>query len=136
MSDGWVESVHRSRKDTRTWCKGKVGTSHELVIEIDRRSGQSRCFWTSTYVSGEGLRAHRWSYHCRHIERCVNCLKVMRFFLDKTECPDVHPEPGTDVECRHCRLPMDGHDERGYGTAETSRGKGTHNFWYSGRDGD
>ena len=137
MSDGWVEAVHRSRKDTRTWCKGRVGTPHQLVIEFDFRSGIRRCFWSSSYATAMGTREHQWSYHCGHVERCRLCGKIMRFFLDKSECPSAHPEPAGDPECRNCRLPRSAHDERGYGRGGTAYGRGRdaglHNFWYDER---
>lgn len=143
MSDGWTESVHRSRKDTRTWCKGKVGTPHELVIEVDLRQGGWRggggsCFWSSSYWTADGGRGHQWSWHCRHVERCTACQKIMRLFLAKEECPDLHPEPSGDPECRNCHLPLSAHDERGYGKGGTAFGRGRnaglHNFWFSERD--
>lgn len=135
MSDGWTDSPGSpARKDTRTWCKGKVGREHQLVIEPDKRQGWGPpgCFWSSSWFLESGTRSHRWSWHCRHIERCTVCGKILRHWLKQDECPEIRPTPGDDVECKHCQmLASEHHGEHLYCWPDGRRWR----FWYSERDG-
>ena len=37
ISDEWTHSGSRKRKDTKRWCKGKVGREHVPTVELSRR---------------------------------------------------------------------------------------------------
>lgn len=80
------ERPQRRKKNTRRWCKGKVGREHVPQIEFDHRyrtkcgpppAWARRIIWT-----------HDW--WCHHIEVCVNCRKHLRdgWQLKNEECPD------------------------------------------------
>jgi hypothetical protein len=70
----------RARKDTRHWCKGKVGREHtpELVVHHAYTSILMRCH-DSTWMPT------RWM--CRHALRCTTCGKYTKTWLSREECP-------------------------------------------------
>lgn len=78
---------HRSRKDRKRWCRGKVGVEHvpETVLRARRyvwSDGGPACFrpeWNP----------ERW--HCWHRIRCASCGRTLRDGVGR-ECPDWSPE--------------------------------------------
>lgn len=82
------------KKNTREWCKGKVGRHHE--VEMRR----------APHVSDD-TGCHRWPYGdedskiwlCYHQIYCVNCGKVLTHALGD-DCPDWMPKPeaGTQTQ--------------------------------------
>jgi hypothetical protein len=71
----------RRKKNTRRWCKGIVGREHKLTIRL--RYGTCRSY---TYRSRRDISSEkRWT--CYHEIVCEVCGKIVRSFLDKTECP-------------------------------------------------
>lgn len=66
------------RKNTRAWCKGKVGRAHKPVIARSNYAGTWPCH-----------PRHGWR-HCWHIEQCTVCGKTLRH-LTPDECPEGLP---------------------------------------------
>jgi hypothetical protein len=109
MADGWNEPTikdplstkargrkPRARKDTRRWCKGKVGVEHTLAIVPDSRYSWMKdgCRWVPYTVWGgpKTGRVKNWRWSCQHHEVCSVCGKHFRSGWDFTEeCPDFIP---------------------------------------------
>lgn len=75
---------HRSRKDRRRWCRGRVGVEHELGVRVGRYArgrverGKAPCH-SPSWRPG--------SWWCNHERYCVNCGKIVDASLDDA-CPD------------------------------------------------
>ena len=78
---GSDEGRRRSRKDTRTWCKGKVGREHqtavripEWVISLHARSGKPvpPCGPRERTMRNGVVQAY---YSCEHRVYCTVCGK-------------------------------------------------------------
>lgn len=68
---------HRSKKDTKRWCKGKQGNEHKpAIVKI---SQFERFAWSCNPASWHG---------CFHHEVCSVCGKELRYSIDPSECPD------------------------------------------------
>jgi hypothetical protein len=78
----------RKRKNTKRWCKGKVGREHKPVKQWSHLAhyrlarGGPVCTTSSWLSSG-------WS--CYHELACSTCGKILVQFLSKEECPDARP---------------------------------------------
>lgn len=72
------EPYRPKRKNTKEWCKGKVGRPHVGEIRFNPIWGSATCgpSWGS-----------RW--FCHHAEICKNCGKRLRWSVGKGECPDL-----------------------------------------------
>lgn len=73
----------KSKKDTRRWCKGKVGREHTPAIE---RSHGER------YPNGrpcQRIEGYTWALGCHHHEVCTTCGKILRWTIPYEECPDL-----------------------------------------------
>ena len=72
---------HRSRKDTRRWCRGKVGVEHQTEVRLDRpawkRDDVPDCYRPEWWPS---------SWWCNHQEVCTVCNKILRWSLER-DCP-------------------------------------------------
>lgn len=81
MAEG-PDRVRRIPKNTKKWCKGKVGVEHVTELVVPDNAINKVCDvgarWTSTFT---------WEIGCHHVEQCVNCGKHVRHFLNKGECP-------------------------------------------------
>jgi hypothetical protein len=88
------EPVKRSpgKKDTHTWCRGKVGAEHVKQLERKYRTGgRTTCGWFPAYRrKGFGI---AWS--CCHAEVCASCRKVFRTPWDGLTPQDCPLWPGT-----------------------------------------
>lgn len=74
---------HRSRKDTRRWCRGKVGVKHVTEVrQAHGHYGARPCYRTEWWIE---------QWWCNHQLVCVKCNKIMRHDLG-TDCPDYTPE--------------------------------------------
>lgn len=80
ISDEWTHQGSRKRKDTKRWCKGKVGREHVPVIELNRRFMIYRDKSDMTQCKGSGWLA------CIHHEVCSTCHKELKWAVDY--CPD------------------------------------------------
>lgn len=76
----------RGRKDTRRWCRGKVGVEHVVetrvnkhaTYRVERGVGTPSCYRAEWWPS-------RW--WCNHEVACVNCGKILVVSLED-DCPD------------------------------------------------
>ncbi len=78
---------HRSRKNTRRWCRGKAGVEHQLAVVKHAYIGPPEdrtCLWWPW-----GKEKYR-TWHCCHVERCTECGKNLRHLVGR-ECPDWKP---------------------------------------------
>ena len=121
---------HRSKKDRKKWCRGKVGVEHEPEIRLNKISAWRRARGEKRYV---GLRVRcgwtmflwrlrlrkddaaadvtRWS--CDHERACKNCGKILDAVLTRKDCPDFRPLKWEveDLPCVHCGKPFKEHEE-------------------------
>lgn len=67
----------RAKKDKKRWCKGHVGREHDPVIV--KQEG----YWHDKPCSNDG-----W-FGCHHTEKCENCGRRLRYFLDPKDCPEL-----------------------------------------------
>lgn len=72
----------KKKKNTKKWCKGKVGREHKPVVEMNNKYGRRQC-GPSRWIG-----ANRWL--CFHHVVCKNCKKELRFV------PKVCPDNRTD----------------------------------------
>lgn len=79
-SDEWGTRASRGRKNTRKWCKGKVGREHQPVVTLDKnmlslrgRLGKPLC-----RLPEEGEKHPLWLY-CSHQVTCEVCEKVLEW---------------------------------------------------------
>jgi hypothetical protein len=104
---------HRSKKDRRRWCRGKVGTEHVQVVryqhqmvdwqrrQVDMgRVERPLCGWSPMWrvenrADGRWSVPVRWSWGCSHEIGCSVCGKRLEY-LHGPDCPDYRPL--TDVE--------------------------------------
>jgi hypothetical protein len=80
---------HKKKKDTKRWCKGKVGREHVPCITKASSGGSCRCNyapWSIRHKSGETTPLKK--YICWHQKSCQVCGKVLEWFLTEEECPD------------------------------------------------
>lgn len=95
MQDGFEQAKKApGKKNTKRWCKGKVGREH--VIDIRKiRWVQSRitvsCGWRARW----DYRSRGWDYDnprwaCHHEEYCTVCGKITKHHPTPTECPDFY----------------------------------------------
>lgn len=91
---------HNRKKNTRRWCKGKVGVEHQAEIVIDERTAVWRsnnhtrpeCYRPDWLRNTKHGSTHpTWSWMCSHVERCVVCGKILEHFLGEN-CPVYTPE--------------------------------------------
>lgn len=75
-----------SSKNTKRWCKGKVGREHVPVITRNKFSLNTECRMIVTkYWNGN---ERNW-WHCHHEITCENCGKMLHFSAEKMGgCPD------------------------------------------------
>lgn len=103
MEDPFLVVAKRppGKKNTKTWCKGKVGREHKLVIAVPDNAYHHRpCGWyNQRFLLGED----ETRYNCNHVELCEVCGKVMRRYyywykpapgsMTPQECPHYTPQP-------------------------------------------
>lgn len=73
----------RAKKDTKKWCRGKVGISHQPVSARRQYGDRFPC-----HVS-DGPRGRY--IHCWHQEECASCGKILNYWPDRKLCPDLFP---------------------------------------------
>lgn len=68
----------KAKKDTRRWCRGKVGIEHEPIVQKRPGYWQDKpCKWSQVVP----LLA------CNHEEVCKNCGKILKWTLGD-DCPE------------------------------------------------
>lgn len=85
-----IAPAPRSKKNTKRWCRGKVGAEHQPAVRLQRSGWAQRnpCRWHVWYRGGrDNPRAH---YSCRHEIACADCGKITQHWLRRSECPDYH----------------------------------------------
>jgi len=93
VAEGVREPARKApaRKDTRSWCRGKVGTEHIPVIVIDHTAPHftpgPQCEWKASWDWRTNAYFVYWA--CPHHEICGQCQKVLRdrFNVLAHECP-------------------------------------------------
>ena len=98
--DGPAPEVARSspaRKDTRRWCKGKVGRSHQIGVSD---TPTYHCYPAPSWAT-EKMRERRGDWWCSHLIVCTVCGKRMGY-LDGADCPDRpdRPVPSTTATAK------------------------------------
>lgn len=85
----------RGKKDTKRWCKGKVGREH--TPETVRHHYYSAplfaskpCRWQEYWEwrSGEKVKLRDTRWHCYHAIQCSTCGKYLDTWLTTDQCPD------------------------------------------------
>lgn len=71
----------RGRKNTKRWCKGKVGREHQPETVVNHQYTTSN--WTECHESR--WMPNHWS--CRHAVQCTVCGKYVKTWLGREECP-------------------------------------------------
>lgn len=79
-------SHHKKKKNTKRWCKGKVGREHVPEITKSNYGYGMICKYPSWTIRGSGERVK--VYICWHQKSCKVCGKVLEWTLYKDECPD------------------------------------------------
>lgn len=74
------EILPKAKKDTKRWCKGKIGREHVNVIG------------KGNWGLGSNLDLCRpsplFGWWCAHVLKCEKCGKINQRFLSKEQCPD------------------------------------------------
>ncbi len=101
------DTIKRSpgKKDTKTWCRGKVGQPHYTEIVRDKNLAylNKGChlddaqYWERLmalpYYRKRAAKGHFWRrWRCYHVEECINCKKVIRHSINADECPEYRGE--------------------------------------------
>lgn len=75
------------RKNTKKWCRGKVGVEHQSMLVFDVRRA---------YLSVDCLdfkaRVEKWGNDlnwCLHIEECQKCGKITEHTVQAVRCPTI-----------------------------------------------
>lgn len=122
------------KKDTRRWCRGRVGRDHVPVIQLEKGTAslrryaldpvRARCRWTMWFVGGRAITGQlHWS--CGHQLLCATCKKVLEPCIRPEECPEFVPGPKGPVDEIKCHC---GHILRDHGGRCTKCAKCQ---WYS-----
>lgn len=100
---------HRSRKNTRKWCRGKVGVEHVPGVRLSQTGrwaksrGEVICHWEDcdhwSFVVMTGLRNKTGQFwRCLHEDYCATCGKTLSAGfngVDSDRCPDYPHSPAT-----------------------------------------
>jgi hypothetical protein len=71
---------HRSKKNTRLWCRGKPGVEHQTGVRLDSYHEE---------IDNPCYRLQRWpkNWWCSHQRYCTVCGKIMQVGIGR-DCPD------------------------------------------------
>lgn len=89
-SDEWKVNPKRKHKDTKHWCKGKVGREHVLeTVESKWPYNRNKCgLYKDLYEWTIGNPYYENKWDCRHVIKCSVCGKHIKEFLSRADCPD------------------------------------------------
>lgn len=85
-ADHQNEHAPKTKKNTRKWCKGKVGIEHVPVIVL--RDDQNRGYEQRCHVGKTWWHYNDRNWWCNHQRRCGVCTKILDYYLPSAECPD------------------------------------------------
>jgi hypothetical protein len=74
-------------KNTRTWCKGKVGREHKPEAVVPANAGRG-CHETGWFDRESGHWQDRGYWDCRHVIACADCGKVLKRWIACPEKPE------------------------------------------------
>ena len=81
-------SHYKKKKNTKKWCKGKVGREHVLEITRSNYAFHLQCNYPKWGVIKDGIVVPLGRYVCWHQRSCQKCGKVIEWTIPKEECPD------------------------------------------------
>lgn len=81
------EHLQHKKKNTRDWCKGKVGRSHETEIVIPQNQYLKECRDAPSWIANSRRAPRPW--FCVHHRVCKNCGKVLEWHYPWYLCPDL-----------------------------------------------
>ena len=87
--DGAIPDVPKpspGKKDTKRWCKGKVGREHTPEITLRHNL---KCYPMPEWAKGLRFYRSKLSWWCHHERICTTCGKVLDWSIEPDECPDL-----------------------------------------------
>jgi len=78
----------RARKNTRRWCKGKIGVDHVLEVRLSKHATSPWRNGTPPCYRADWSRKNWW---CNHERYCTRCGKIVVPSLNDA-CPDFTAE--------------------------------------------
>ena len=81
VSDGW-KTAPRKKKNTKKWCKGKVGVEHKPVVKINEKILLGRRANCELFVDNDYVQSF---LDCDHHVVCEVCNKELQWHPDV--CP-------------------------------------------------
>ena len=81
-SDEWRRAP--AKKNTRRWCRGKVGVEHIPEIKLTKWPYQRGCKPPPAWALERRPQIDWW---CEHERACATCGKILSTNLDKPNCP-------------------------------------------------
>jgi hypothetical protein len=76
-----------SKKDTRRWCRGKVGVPHSTVLQL---AAYAVAFKRTCQATKDGTWwAQRAPWACHHQRVCETCGKITDHAVGWQYCPDL-----------------------------------------------
>jgi hypothetical protein len=91
----WIKprpQAFNKKKNTRKFCKGKIGKPHIGVMRMQRWSFGVCRVSEYFYYNTENSRKLRWT--CNHEEVCANCGKILNWRPDVYDCPTYIEQQG------------------------------------------
>ena len=87
------------KKNTKDWCKGKVGREHLPVVARNHSYGHlPSCAWVPRFARDESgaYVPNGYFYRCTHALQCQVCGKYLTYILDADDCPTITERPTDD----------------------------------------
>jgi hypothetical protein len=80
-----------AKKNTKRWCKGKVGVEHFPQVELSHyyAGSRTRMGKPTCYRSDQSWRGNKQVWLCSHCIRCANCRKILHeaWDMEPSQCP-------------------------------------------------
>lgn len=80
--------VGNRRKNTKKWCRGKIGVEHQPVMVFDVKRA-----YLGLDCAELHRRSQRWSNSinwCLHMLECTNCGKITKSYVLIEDCPTIN----------------------------------------------
>lgn len=81
---GYAPKRQRARKNTRRWCRGKIGVEHEPILVGSYRPCAPAPEWANAVMR----RLCGGDWWCGHRSECANCGRVLNPRIASSDCPD------------------------------------------------